>query len=187
MPDIDSIIQSNLGLIYSQIKRLRLTNDQEAESIGYEALYNAILTFDEGKGYKLSTYATCCIYNALGCYIRTLNRKRRLDVISFNNTAYSDDSGKHDFEEFLTEDVDASQEVIRDELVSTVREAYFYAYNRLTNTRQRAIVEAWHNSDYTMLNKDLAILTNCSQPYVNQVINTFKFKLRQRLERYYHG
>lgn len=74
MQDIEAIIRDNIGLVITQLKRLKVTFDPEAESIGYEALYNAALTYDCTKGYKFSTYATCCIYNAVGSYIRTLTR-----------------------------------------------------------------------------------------------------------------
>ena len=83
--DMNSLIKDNLGLVYKQIARLKLFDDPEAESIGYEALWTAAKTFDESKGYKFSTYAMCCIYNALGSYIRTLNKKSRIETISYDN------------------------------------------------------------------------------------------------------
>ena len=58
MQDIEAIIRDNIGLVITQLKRLKVTFDHEAESIGYEALYNAALTYDCTKGYKFSTFAS---------------------------------------------------------------------------------------------------------------------------------
>ena len=55
MQDINDMIENNTGLIYAQIRRLKLYNDPEAESIGFEALYTAITNYDVTKGYELST------------------------------------------------------------------------------------------------------------------------------------
>jgi RNA polymerase sigma factor (sigma-70 family) len=185
MSTLDSIIEANTGLIMLQLHRLNLRNDPEAESLGYEALYNAAKTYDEEKGYKFSTYATCCIFNALGSYIRTLNKKRQLSYISYNAIAYSDDTGEHEHLEFLASD-DVADSVLQDELYETVSKAYLKSYNELTNVKHKAIVHAWHESGYKRTNQEIADLVGVSQPYVNQVISIFKFKVRKRMEEYYH-
>lgn len=182
MQDFNSLIYDNIGLIIVQLKKFYLTTDPEAESLGYEALYNALKTYDATKRVKFSTYATCCIYNALGSYVRTLNRKRQLDVISYNNLVDT----KHEFIDFLTSNIDASQNIMRHELFGKINEAYRLSYNELTNDTRKAIIKAWHDSDYKMFNIDIAISINVSQSYVNQVINIFKFKVRKKLEGYYY-
>lgn len=186
MQDLNSIIQRNIGLIKAQLKRYNLRDDPDAESIGYEALYNAAETFDETKGFKFSTYATCCIYNALGCHIRSLNKKRKLDVVSFNTIAYTDDEGDHEHLEFIADTYDMTQEILKEELFKKVQEAYKQAYSRLTNEKHKTIIDTWHKSEYTMTLTELAKIAGCSQPNVSQVINTFKYQLRKRLEEYYH-
>lgn len=187
MQDIDTIIRDNIGLVITQLKKLKVTFDPEAESIGYEALYNAVLTYDGTKGYKFSTYATCCIYNALGSYIRTLNKKRQLEVLSYNNIAYNEDGQNHEFVDLLSNDIDVEEEIMKQELFSKVCEAYHITYNKLTNEKHKAIISTWHNADYAISNKDIAEIVGVSQPYVNQVINTFKHSLRKKLEVYYYG
>ncbi len=186
MQDINELIKANTGLVKSQMNKLKLNNNPDAESIGFEALYNAILTYDVSKGYKLSTYATCCIYNALCCHIRILNRKKQLEVISYNNIAFVDDLGEHDFTGFFTDSTDASCEILNSELHNIVQRAYALSFNELTNDKQKAIVDIWHKSGYEMYNKDIAKRVGCSQPYVNQVINVFKFRLKKKLEGYYY-
>lgn len=187
MCSIDDIIATNTGLIMAQLKRLYLLRDPEAESLGYEALYNAAVTFDESKGYKFSTYATCCIYNALGTYIRGLNRKRQLEVCSYNEIAYSSEGVMHEFVDFLADSSDLEQDYLREELRTKICEAYLQSYNQLTNAKHKLIVTAWHDSDFEISNKEIAIRVGVSQPYVNQVINTFKFSIRKKLEVYYNA
>ena len=187
MQHIDDVIRNNIGLIKAQIKRLNLFNDPEAESLGYEALYNAIITYDTTKGYKLSTYATCCIYNALGSYIRTLNKKRQLEVLSYNNIAYCEDGVKHEFIELLTEDSDVEREYLTEELHVMTRRAFAHAYSRLSNAKHKAIIDVWREADFDISNKEVAIKVGVSQPYVNQVLNTFKYNMKKRLEAYYNG
>jgi RNA polymerase sigma factor (sigma-70 family) len=182
--DYNRIIEDNVGLIRSQIIRLKLRNDPEAESIGYEALYNAAKTYEPDKGYKFSTYATCCIFNALGSYIRLLNKKRQLTYISYNNIAYTDDNGEHEFLEFIA--ADSSDKLLKEELLDMVSKSYSVSYNELTNVKHKAIINAWHESGYTSTNKEIADLVGVSQPYVNQVISVFKHKMRKRMEGYYY-
>lgn len=183
---MNSIIKNNAGLVGAQLKRLGVLFDPDAESIGFEALWNAADTFDVTRGYKFSTYATCCIYNALGSYIRTLNRKRQLEVVSYNNIAYNEDGVAHEFEELLSVDTDIEHEYVYQELCDKVKEVYLITYNKLVNAKHRAIISAWHDADYDISNKEIASIVGVSQPYVNQVINTFKHSLRKKLEEDYY-
>jgi len=186
MQDISKVIQNNIGLVIAQLKKLNVLFDPDAESIGYEALYNAALTYDDTRGYKFSTYATCCIYNALGSYIRTLNKKRQLDVVSYNNIAYSEDGVNHEFIDFFEATADVEKYYLQYELHEKVCEVYQLTYSRLTNDKHKAIIKTWHDADYDISNKDIAKVVGVSQPYVNQVINTFKHSLRKKLEAYYY-
>ena len=187
MQDIEAVIRDNIGLVITQLKRLKVTFDHEAESIGYEALYNAALTYDCTKGYKFSTYATCCIYNAVGSYIRTLNKKRQLEVLSYNNITYNADGQPHEFLELLSDNIDVEEEFVKQELLQKVCDAYQITYDKLTNEKHKAIISTWHDADYCISNKEIADIVGVSQPYVNQVINTFKHSLRKKLEVYYYG
>ena len=120
--DINRLIASNTGLVYKQLKQFHLARDPEAESIGYEALYNAVLDFDSSKGTKLSTLATVYIYNALGSYVRTQNKQRQLEVISYNNIAYSEDGTDHEFVDFIPTPSNVEQDFMKKELNKIVRE-----------------------------------------------------------------
>ena len=184
--DINEVMASNVGLIFKQLKKFNLANDPEAESLGYEALYNAILTYDQSKNIQFSTYASVCIYNALGSYVRTLNKQRQLEVISYNNIAYSEDGTDHEFVDFFQTPTNVEEDYMRQELHKDVRCEVQNMYDTLTNEKHKAILSLWRDSEYEASTVEIAKLAGVSQPYVSQVINNFKFNLRKRLEEHYY-
>ena len=180
---VGDVIASNKGLIFKQLNKFGLYNDHEAESIGYEALFMAANTFDESKGYKFSTYATVCIYNALGSYLRTLNKQRQLDVISYHATHGEDD----DLEllGLLSGVGDVEEAFLRQEQQQMVRKVYDEAYARVTNVKHLRILDVWQDSYYEATTSEIARRVGVSQSYVSQVLNNFKYSMRKRLEVYY--
>jgi len=185
--NIEDCIASNVGLIFVQLKKFNLARDPEAESIGYEALYNAILTYDGVKKTKLSTYASVCIYNALGTYVRTLHKQRQLEVMSYNNIAYAEDGTKHEFVDFIQAPTNIADDYQHKELCNFVCKEFQILYDNLTNEKHRAIAKIWHDSDYEASTVSIAKQVGVSQPYVSQIINSLKNSLRKRLEEYYNG
>lgn len=184
--DINEVIASNVGLVYDQLNKFNLARDPEAESIGYEALYNAVCNFDENKGTKLSTLATVYIYNALGTYVRALNKKRQLEVISYNNIAYTADGDSKEYIDFLPDHKSVEDEYVRKETCKVVQQVVQELYDNLANEKHKVILAKWRESGYVATTKSLASEVGVSQPYVSQVINNLKFKLRQRLEEHYY-
>lgn len=184
--DLNKLMKENIGLVYNQLHKFNLADDPEAESIGYEALYNAILNFDESRGNKLSTVATIYIYNALGSYIRALNNKRVIKTVSYNNIAYADDSEEHEFVDMLSTEDDIERNYIRSELHRHARKTFNELYDMLTNEKHKAILSIWRDSDFTMNTVDISKSIGVSQSYVSQVINNFKFKMKKKLEDMYY-
>lgn len=180
------LIQKHSGLVYNQLHKFNLIHDQEAESIAYEALYKALSNFDVKMGNKPSTVATIYIYNALGSYIRTLNKKRVLQVISYNNVAYEDDNGKHEFVDMLATPDNVEDKYIHKELQSYTRAAFNELYDMLTNEKHKSIIKAWNESDFEATTVEISKQIGISQSYVSQVINNFKFKMKKKLEGMYY-
>lgn len=175
---MENMIANNTGLIFKQLLRFGLRQDPEAESLGYEALYTAILTFDQSKNIQFSTYATVCIYNALGCYVRQLNKVRQLEVVSYHNTAYSEDGEEHCFLDFIPVGVDIESEYIKKELATVISKCFEEAYNLLTNDTHKRIVRAWQELDYKTTTVQVAEIAKVSQPYASQVLSRFKKTLK---------
>lgn len=183
---INDKIASNTGLIFRQLNKFNLAKDPEAESIGYEALYNAILTYDQSKDIRFSTYASVCIYNALGSYVRTLNKQRQLETMSYNTIAYSEDGTDHEFVDFFSAPTNIENDYLKQELYDIVKKEVQDLCDTLTNDKHKAILMAWRDSDYEASTVELSKKVGVSQPYASQVINSLKFNLRKRLEEHYY-
>lgn len=184
--DINKLIKDNKGLVYKQLNYMRLSGDVEAESLAYEALWRAIVDYDESTGYRLSTLATVYIYNALGCYLRTLNRKRQIKTVSYN---YPIQVGK-DGDECELLDVLESDESIEGDYIMKERCRYALAafeeeYSKLKSEPQKAILKYWKESEFTLSTIHIAELAGVSQSYVSRVLSAFKHRLKQRFTEVY--
>ncbi len=185
MQEIDCLIQQNTGLMVTVLKQYNLLHDPDAESIAYEALWRACVDYDETLGYKRSTLIITYLKNALGTYIRTLNKQRQIETVSYNNIAYADDGVDHEFLELLTSFETAETVVMKDITNKKVREVYTQQYDRLRG-KKKAIIKVWEASGFTCTNKAIAAATHVSQPYVNQVVAMFKQMLREKLKEDYY-
>jgi RNA polymerase sigma factor (sigma-70 family) len=181
MEEIDCLINQNIGLMVNILKQYNLFRDPEAESIAFEALWRACEDYDESLGYKRSTLITIYVKRALGSYIRTLNKQRQIETISYNNIAYSDDGTDHEFLDLLSADESVEHQIMKDIFHQQVMEVYHEVAATLDG-KKKAIIDEWEQSEFEATNKAIADATGVSQPYVNQVVATFKQKLRKRLK-----
>lgn len=180
--DINDKIAANKGLIYQQLARFNLTYDQDAESYAYEALYRAIITYDEKAGAVFSTYAVCVIANALRKHLRTLNKKRQLDVVSYNGTVY-DSTGADEIVTVIPDGIDAEALVLFKELKGVVKASFYKVLDTMPETQRRAIM-LWYNSDCKLTQSELAKALQVSQPTVSKALSVFKYRLKLELEEY---
>lgn len=164
------LIEDNKGLLYKQLHKFNLVGDTEAISYGYEALYRAIKTYKEGKGSKFSTYATVCIYNALGSYVRKLN------TVANTCVTYLDDLSYYASE--YTADGDILQEAGVTHIMTLVDECMSYESTKTTLD----ILFVWKESMFTRTHSSIAEELGCSQTYVTNVINRFRRRLKLKLE-----
>lgn len=176
---VEELIKLNEGLIWEQLKKFGLVGDPEALSLGYEALYTSIMTFDVSRSNKFSTYATVCIYNSLGSYVRSLNTLINKNTISYDvpiddkGTTYLDS-----FESTLTADRRLLEEAGVEEIMQCVE----LCIAEVNNKTQRRILEYWRDSMFKATHKEIASKFNCSQSYVSQTINRFRCNLKNKLE-----
>lgn len=179
--DINDQIAANLGLVYQQLFRFNLTDDQDAESYAYEALYRAILTYDKASGNAFSTYAVCVIANELRKHLRTLNKKRQLEVISYDVPVSDDNSAT--LVDTLKQAEDTEATVLFKELSGVVAESFNKVYRSLSETH-RSIIYMWYESDYKLTQREIASALKLSQPTVSKALSHFKYKLKIELEEY---
>ena len=180
--DINDQIAANLGLVYQQLNRFNLREDPDAESFAYEALYKSILTYDKSTGNAFSTYAVCVIANTLRKHLRTLNKKRQLDVISYDiSDGYDDSDGT--FLDSIKHVEDTESTVMFHEFSEEVEAAFNRVHGAL-NDNHKKIIDLWYASDYKLTQSEIAKTLGLSQPTVSKVLSSFKYKLRLELEEY---
>lgn len=185
MQDVDELISENISLAYHMLKKFHLTMDQDAESLALEALMKAAITYD-GSSSKFCTYAYTCIYNALGCHVRTLKKKPEISIVSYNAVAYTDDGGNHEHLEFIPSPFTADSTTMRNDLICEVKKQVKLLYDKMPDSKQKDILKIYINSEYSAQSQEIADKVGVSQSYASQVLTIFKGKLRKKMEEYYY-
>lgn len=180
MANEDRLIADNMGLVYKVLHKFKRAQDDDAMSLGMEALLKAIRTYDADKGVAFSTYATVCIYNAIGTYTRSLSaKKRQLTVTSYND--YISGTEGDTFEDIIGTKESLEDEYIRKEQQSRVFIEFDAVLNTLSDKAKEVIIY-WRDSDYTATQVEIGEAVGVSQSYACRVLSTFRHKLRMKLE-----
>lgn len=178
--DVNDKIAQNRGLIYKQLHAFQLLYDQDAESFAYEALHNAVLTYDKNAGAAFSTYATCVINNALRHHLRALNKKRQLDVVSYYTPLSPDDEDSACLVDVLVHPDDAESVLIDKESRAIIRKAFSEEYNLLSDKHKKVAYLFFIASGMTQ--QDIAKSAGVTQATVSKIISAFRHRLKVRLE-----
>ena len=178
--DINDKIAKNKGLIYKQLRSFQLAYDQDAESLAYEALHKAILTYDGSAGTAFSTYATCVINNALRHHLRSLNKKRQLDVVSYYTPLSPDDENSACLVDVLVHPDDAESTLIDRESRATINKAFSEEYQLLSDKHKKVVYLFFVYGSMTQ--QDIAKAAGITQATVSKVISAFRHRLKVRLE-----
>lgn len=84
--EVERLVSENRKLVWYVIRRTRLAGaeEEDAVSLGMEALLRAARGFDESRGIEFSTYAATCIQRSLWHLAQQQNTgNRRLRLVSF--------------------------------------------------------------------------------------------------------
>ena len=179
--DINDKISEHTGLIYKQLHTFQLTYDQDAESFAYEALHNAIITYDGKAGTAFSTYAVCCINNALRKHLRSLNKKRQLEVVSYDAPAILDEDSPTLIES-IPQALTVEDALLCTESCSFIRSAVTEEYEKLSE-KHRLIVRLFLTKS-DMNQQAIAKSAGVTQATVSKIISAFRYRVKQRLEEY---
>lgn len=184
MVDINKTIRENLGLVYSQLAKFDLLEDQDAESLAYEALHKAICTFKGSKNAKLSTYACCVISNALRGHLRSKNKKRQIQHVSYYEPLNSDGPDDIYLVDTLCSGMSADAGIYTKEFYATLTKALSKIYKDITSPVQRKIFVLWVNSGFKIKQAELVSETGVSQAAVSRTLSSFRYSLSKELEEY---
>lgn len=181
MQDINDLIIKHKGLVYKQLHKFGLVDDPDAISYAFEALYNAIQSYKTDKNSKFSTYATVCIYNRLGSYVRSLNTQ-----ILQNTTSYDAPINEEGMTmlDVLDSSAGIDDAIMLDCTINDITVCIILCMNELSNELHRKIVGTWVDSGFSMTHTNIADMLGCTQSYVSQVIKVFRYNLKKKLEEY---
>ena len=177
MENMDEQIEKYRGIVYAQLKALHLSYDEDATSIGLIALHKAISTFEHNKGAKLSTYATTCVYNALGGYLRNQKTQMMTCTSSYDITLPEGNA----IVDLIADTVDVAKAYEATDSVNHINNIVETTYNKLGNATARAVVRTWIDNNYTQTFKELSELHGCSISYASNIIQAFRRTLKTKL------
>ena len=162
----EQLIIKHEGLVFYTMDMLNCKHTDEAISVGYEALWRAIETFDDTRNIKFSTYAVTCIRNAIWDMYRTQKEVAAHEIF---------------IEDLQIELGSCDTALDPPEPTQTyviVQEAVDEALKKLTGKkRQIAIIWIGSNMSATAIAQEVG----CSQSYVSQVIGQVKNIIKKEL------
>lgn len=179
--DINDQIAKHTGLVYKQLTTFCLLHDQDAESFAYEALYRAVVTFDNTSGTAFSTYAVCCINNALRKHLRTLNRKRQFEIVSYDAPLMADESSC--LADLLEHPETVEQSLLSEETCKCIIGAFKAEYDLLP-TKHQQIIRMFYGHDGKVTQKEIATSVGVTQATVSKIVSAFRHHVKTRMEEY---
>ena len=179
---IEDRIRNNCGLVYRQLHRFHLSNDNDAESLAFEALWKASVDYDKTKGTRFSTLATVYIYNSLCGYLRKLKAKNKLDFVSCNAKLGDDE---HELIDLIAAIDTTDEDSAYEELCTNVVILYNELLEDVHNEKHRTILEIWRTAGFNCSATYIASKVGVSQSYVSQVLNVFKHNVKIEMESRY--
>lgn len=177
--DVNDQIAKHSGLIYKQLTAFNLLYDQDAESFAYEALHRAVLTFKPEAGNAFSTYAVCCINNELRKHLRTLNRKRQIEIVSYDAPLTSDES--YCLADTLEQPESVEQTLISEESSRYIIAAFKTEYALLSPKHQR-VVRMFYGYEGKVTQREIATSVGVTQATVSKIVSAFKHRVKLRME-----
>lgn len=178
--DVNDKIAANTGLVYKQLTAFNLLHDQDAESFAHEALWRAVTTFDASTGVAFSTYAVCCISNELRKHLRTLNKKRQLDVVSYDAPLSSDEDSLR-LADILVHPNSVECALISEEDSKRIIQAFKEEYGLLSPKHKEAI-RAFYTRDGKVTQKEIATSVGLTQATVSKIVSAFRYRVKLRME-----
>jgi len=164
---IDELLLQHKNLVYYMLRISGQLNNPDAESAAWEALWDAINTFDVFSKNTFSTYACVIIRNAINSVLRKqqIEHKRQTAIIEYtenNRLLYS----------INAEDT---------ELISTI-DTLFDQYVNTKAGITKNILLVWYSSQFNTSVTNIAIACSCTPSYVSRVQCSFRAFISGKLK-----
>lgn len=165
--DVEELLMQHKNLLYARLTAMGQLRNQDAESAGWEALWDSIETFDIYGTVAFSTYAYRCITNAINNVLRKQQAERsKIEFCELTeaNTLFTDTSYE-------------SAETLR-----IVSEAFDEYTARTRSCLATDILQLWRASGYSLSATEIARQVGSSASYVTRVQSSFRAYLSGRLK-----
>lgn len=182
----EEMILNNIPLIYDVINKMHLywnTDDeyQQYYDDGMIGLISGVRTFDESKGYKLSTYLYTCISHEISKGIaKKTNSKNNANnnTISLNSTI-TDEIEQELYEIIPDEKVNVEKEIEQKVQLEAIHKAL-----ETLNDKEALMFKMYYGLDgyEPKKQKEIAEEFKITQSYVNRIINKTTYKIREKVK-----
>ena len=184
----EQMILDNLPLIYKSIKKMRLRWETEDEwqdyyDSGLIGLIKGVRTFDESKGYTLSTYLIPCIENEIKHHLTNKTALRRLNIkgtdISINEFL-GDEENDEKLSILQDKRVSVEKEAIKNVLIDEIIECL----NKMENKKNVVVIKLYYGLDgfpqmnYPEIAKIFKVTTSAIEDRTKRAIR----RIREELE-----
>ena len=178
----DILIERNLRLVAHVIKKYYSANVEQEEllSIGTLGLIKAILSFDDGKGVKLATYAARCIDNEILMFFRN-KKKTSLDV-SFEEPIEQDGDGNP----LTLMDIISVDDTVLDEINTrnNIKKLHRYLADMEDNREKKILILRYGlDGKKPLTQSEIADMFGISRSYVSRIETKCIKKLRKKFEK----
>lgn len=165
--DIDALLLQHKNLVYFMLSSSGQLYNPDCESAAWEALWDAICTFDVFSKTQFSTYACTLIRNAVNNELRKQAIYQKRECAMFEYGEQSNLCATVD-----TEDVD---------IVNRIEEA-FSEYLKSTSGIVRNVLLVWNASGYEATCRDIASMCATSPSYVSRIQSGFRAYLQRKIK-----
>lgn len=178
----EEMVLRNECIIYDVLKKMNLYRHlEDYYDIGAIGLVKGVITFDESKGYAVSTYLYSCVKNELLLHIRKENsvkNKSNKNTLSYDYVYNDDDKDELEFSNFIEDETQRIEEI----LIKKERcEALFRELEKL-NEKDKYIIKKYFGIDCEKAKQhEMSKILNIKQGSVSRRIKRILKKLRENL------
>lgn len=159
--DINSLIGAHKNLIYYVLGGLGQLYNQDCESAAWQALWDAVCTFDIYGQAAFSTYAVTLIRNAVNGELRKEATRRRHETV-------------------LDELQGVNEPVVSGELNRI--EAIFAEFIARCTGQKKNVMLVWQASGYEAKGTTIATICRCTPSYVSRVQQDYRAFVSVRIK-----
>ena len=172
--DVNELIRAHKNLVYYMLTRLGCIDNSACESAAFQGLWDAIETFDVFSNVNFSTYACCCIRNAINdCRRKIKHLNVHEEAVDFTLTTFSYNLPEYDCTRHA-ESVEAVQQIM---LI-----AQEYIENMKQDSIACRVMKAWYAYRFEISETELAKLCKTSPTNVGRTQAMFRAHLSNKLK-----